>query len=168
MDPQAGPQLAFITLPQIFLAMPGGTIVGVVFFGLLSSAAMTSMIALLEVPVATVLHRTRLRRWSAVTLVGSGVFIAGLPSALSYGLLAEVQIAGRAILDFVDQGVSNYLLPLAGILVCVYVGWCWRRDEALAASGLGGAALRATWLWLLRIVAPAMILLVLLDSAGFV
>ncbi|MGF1630967.1 MAG: sodium-dependent transporter [Kiloniellaceae bacterium] len=168
MDPQAGPQLAFITLPQIFLAMPGGTIVGIVFFGLLVSAAMTSMIALLEVPVATVVHRTRLRRWSAVTAVGTGVFLVGLPSALSYGLLAEVQIAGRSILDFVDQSVSNYLLPLAGILVCVYVGWCWRRDEALAASGIAGAALRAVWLWLLRIVAPAMILVVLLDSVGVI
>ncbi len=166
MDPQAGPQLAFITLPQIFLVMPGGGVVGVVFFGLLAAAALTSMIALLEVPVATVVHRTRLRRRGAVIAVGTGVFALGLPSALSYGILAAFQPGGRAILDFVDQTVSNYLLPLAGIATCVYVGWCWQREEALAAGGLRSAALGAAWMWALRIVAPAMILLVIVDALG--
>jgi neurotransmitter:Na+ symporter, NSS family len=164
MDPQAGPQLAFITLPQVFLAMPGGIIVGVIFFGLLVSAALTSMIALLEVPVATVVFRTRLRRRGAVIAIGACVFAFGLPSALSYGILVDYQPGGRAILDFVDQTIANYFLPLAGIATCVYVGWHWQREEALDASGLENAVLRAAWLWLLRIIAPVMILLVLMDS----
>ncbi|MGF1611733.1 MAG: sodium-dependent transporter [Kiloniellales bacterium] len=166
MDPQAGPQLAFITLPQIFLSMPGGKIVGLLFFALLVVAAMTSMVALLEVPVATVIHRTPLRRWGAVTVVGTGTFLVGIPSALSFGLLAGVQVSGQGLLDFIDQSVSNYVLPLAGLLVCLFVGWRWRRQDALSAADLEGSAIQAVWLWLLRLVAPATILLILLDSTG--
>ena len=166
MDPQAGPQLAFITLPQIFLSMPGGQVVGVLFFALLVVAAMTSMVALLEVPVATVIHRTPLRRWGAVTAVGTGAFLIGIPSALSFGLLAGVQVSGQGLLDFIDQSVSNYVLPLAGLLVCFYVGWRWRRQDALTAADLQGSAVGPIWLWLLRLVAPATILLILIDAAG--
>jgi NSS family neurotransmitter:Na+ symporter len=166
MNPQAGPQLAFITLPQIFLQMPGGTVVGPLFFGLLVAAALTSMISLLEVSVAVLMHRTPLRRWGAVAAVGATVFALGIPSALSFGILSDVQISGRGIFDTVDQTVSNYMLPLGGILVCLFVGWRWRPDEACATADLNGPALRAIWLWSLRLVAPAMILFVLLDSTG--
>lgn len=166
LDPQAGPQLAFITLPQIFLAMPGGIVAGIAFFALLVAAALTSMVSLLEVPVASVIHRTPLRRWYSVVVVGAGVFALGIPSALSFGLLSGVRIGGHGLLDFIDQTVSNYLLPLAGMLACLYVGWRWPRADALAASGLRAPMLQRTWLWLLRTVAPAMILLILFNSTG--
>jgi NSS family neurotransmitter:Na+ symporter len=166
MDPQAGPQLAFITLPQIFLQMPAGPFVGTVFFGLLFAAALTSMVELLEVPVATILHRTSLRRWSAVALTGTGVFLLGLPSAVSYGFLASRQLGGRAILDVLDQAVSGYVLPLAGVLVCLFVGWRWRPDEALEAGELAPNLAGRAWLWSLRVVAPVTILLILFDSTG--
>ncbi|MEQ9125839.1 MAG: sodium-dependent transporter, partial [Alphaproteobacteria bacterium] len=103
MNPEAGPKLAFITLPQIFLEMPGGRVLGVAFFGLLVAAALTSMVSLLEVPVATLIHRTKLRRRGAVTVVGALVFILGVPSAMSYGLLADVSIDGLGVLDFFDR-----------------------------------------------------------------
>jgi len=166
MDPQAGPQLAFITLPQIFLQMPGGAVVGPMFFALLVAAALTSMVSLLEVLVATAVHRTRQRRWGAVTAISAGVFVAGIPSAMSFGVLAGVQIAGRGLLDFIDQSVSSYVLPLAGILVCLYVGWRWRPADAAAAADLAGSALAPLWIWLLRVVAPALIGLILFDSTG--
>ncbi len=166
MDPQAGPQLAFITLPQIFLAMPGGRIVGLVFFALLVAAALTSMAALLEVPVATLVHRSRLRRWGAVALVGAAVFVTGLPSAMSYGLLAEVTLGGLAILDVVDRSVSNYLLPLSGLSICVYIGWCWPRARALDSIDARATWLPLLWLWLVRLVSPTLIVLILLDSLG--
>ncbi len=166
MNPEAGPQLAFITLPQIFLAMPGGNIVGLLFFALLVAAALTSMVSLLEVPVASVVHRTELRRWGATTVVGVAVFAVGIPSAMSFGLLSGIQISGRGLLDFIDQTVSNYVLPLAGILICLYAGWRWRRTDALSAADFTGKAVGTVWLWLLRVVAPAMILLILFDSTG--
>lgn len=166
MNPEAGPKLAFITLPQIFLDMPGGLVIGPVFFGLLVAAALTSMVSLLEVPVATLLHRTKLRRWGAVTIVGAIVFVLGIPSALSYGALADVRIGGLNILDFVDRTASNYVLPLTGLSVCLFVGWVWSKREAAGALDLRDVPLMRLWLWLLRIVAPATILMILFDSTG--
>ena len=166
MDPQAGPQLAFVTLPQIFLDMPGGRIVGTAFFGLLVAAALTSMVSLLEVSVATVLHRTALRRWNAVALITVGVFALGVPSALSYGALAEVRLDGQALLDAIDQTTSNYVLPLSGLLVSILVGWCWTKGDAMAAAGLREGRLGTLWHWLLRYAAPLMIGLIVFDSTG--
>ena len=166
MNPAAGPELAFITLPQIFLAMPYGRIAGIMFFGLLTAAALTSMMSLLEVPVASVLHRSRLGRRRAAILTGCVAFVLGIPSALSFGLLSGVRITGSSVFDFVNHGVSNYLLPLGGILVCVYAGWVLSRTEIMSASGLSGTAAGVTWYWLLRLVAPVMILLVVLDTVG--
>lgn len=166
MDPAAGPELAFITLPQIFLVMPYGKIVGMVFFGLLTAAALTSMMSLLEVPVASVLHRSRISRRRAAMLIGGAAFVLGMPSALSFGVLSGVQISGDSLFDFINRGVSNYLLPLGGILVCLYTGWFLKRGEVLSAAGFSGSPAGVIWYWLLRLVAPAMILLVVLDTVG--
>jgi NSS family neurotransmitter:Na+ symporter len=166
MDPAAGPELAFITLPQIFLVMPYGSVAGIVFFGLLSAAALTSMMSLLEVPVASLLHRSPLSRRRAATLTGCVAFVLGIPSALSFGVLSDVRITGESVFDFVNQGVSNYLLPLGGVLVCLYAGWFLSRNDILSASGLLGTLAGGVWYWLLRLVAPMMILLVFLDTVG--
>mgnify|MGYP001271641810 CR=1 FL=1 len=164
MNPEAGPKLAFITLPQIFLAMPAGKVIGALFFLLLSAAALTSMVALLEVPVAAIVHRTPLKRWGAVLIVGLTVFVVGIPLAMSYGVLSDIKVGGRALLDALDQAVSNYLLALAGLLVALFVGWRWGRHNALAAADLDRAAVGAAWLWLLRVVAPLVIGLILLNA----
>lgn len=166
MDPSAGPELAFITLPQIFLAMAGGKLVGAVFFGLLVAAAVTSMVSLLEVPVACLVHRTRVGRRRAVALVGTAAFILGIPSALSFGLLSDVRVSGNGIFDLVDALVSNFLLPLGGVLVCLFAGWRLTRAQALEAAGLQGTPVGTVWLWLMRVVAPATIGLVFLDTIG--
>jgi len=164
MSPEAGPKLAFITLPQIFLAMPAGKMVGALFFLLLSAAALTSMIALLEVPVAAVVHRTPLKRWSAVLIVGITVFLIGIPLSMSYGALADLQVGGRALMDALDQAVSNYLLPLACMSVALFVGWRWGRSNALAAADLDRGVIGVVWIWLLRVVAPVTIMLILVNA----
>ena len=117
VDPKAGPELAFITLPQIFLQMPGGYLVGAISFLLLSAAAVTSMMALLEVPVALALQRLGCRRRTATTVIGILAFVLGLPAAMSFGLLSDIQISGRELFDAVDAMVSNFLLPMSGILI---------------------------------------------------
>mgnify|MGYP003669403629 FL=1 len=166
MNPAAGPELAFITLPQIFLAMPYGHIFGIAFFGLLSAAALTSMMSLLEVPVASVLHRSRITRRRAAILMGVAAFVLGIPSALSFGVLSDVRISGDGVFDFINRAVSNYLLPLGGILVCLYVGWFLRRADAVSAAGLSGGVTGVIWYWLVRLVAPVMVFLVILDTVG--
>ena len=156
-DPAAGPELAFITLPQIFLAMPGGRVVGSVFFLLLAAAALTSMVSLLEVPVAAVMHRWRIQRTAAMALTGGAILLAGVPAALGYGVLAGVTILGAPILEGVDRLVSNLLLPLAGLTVAVFFGWIVPRGEAPALAELEGRPGGAALLWMLRYLAPLLI-----------
>ncbi len=165
-DPAAGPELAFVTLPQIFLEMPGGDVVGVVFFLLLATAAITSMVALLEIPVSALTQRLRLRRWRATVGMGVGVFLLGLPSALSYGVLSHVHVGSYGILEAIDYGASNILLPTAGILTALYVGWRLERAFVLDEADFGRRRIGVVWLWLVRVLVPVTILGILLQSAG--
>jgi NSS family neurotransmitter:Na+ symporter len=166
MNPAAGPELAFITLPQIFLQMPGGAMVGPVFFFLLVAAAMTSMVSLLEVPVAFAIHRLGASRRMAAGIIGIAIFLLGVPSALSYGALKGVQIAGLPILDAVDQSVSNFILPLGGLLIAIFVGWSLKRSGTLEDCDLAGSRVGGVWLILIRVVVPAMVAIILLNSLG--
>ena len=164
VDPAAGPELAFITLPQIFLEMPGGVFVGAIFFFLLSAAALTSMVSLLEVPVSMAMHRLRMSRWRATALFGTIVFVIGLPSAMSFGVLSHIRIGPYGILDAVDAAVSSYLLPVGGILIAVFVGWRVRRAETLREADFADDATGRGWLWLVRTVVPAAVFVVLLRN----
>lgn len=156
-DPAAGPELAFITLPQIFLAMPGGRLVGPVFFFLLTAAALTSMVSLLEVPVATAMHRFRIHRGQAVAVIGGFILLAGLPSALSYGVLDGTTLLGAPILEATDRFVSNLMLPIAGLAVAVFFGWVVPRKVALTLVELEEGPLWRTLRWVLRYPAPTLI-----------
>jgi NSS family neurotransmitter:Na+ symporter len=166
VSPTAGPELAFITLPSIFLAMPGGNFVGAVFFFLLVAAALTSMVSMLEVPVAFMVRRFALRRRVAVVVVGMTSLVLGIPSALSFGALGDVRINGRGIFDAIDQAVSGYMLPAGGILISLFVGWRWGRVPALTEAGLDGTRLGIIWLWLIRIVSPGLATLIILSATG--
>lgn len=165
LDPTTGPELAFITLPQIFLAMPGGRLVGVLFFALLAAAALTSMISLLEVPVAVAMRRLRLSRRMATLAVGALVFALGVPSALGFGTLSGVRIGEHGILDAVDALVSNLILPLGGLAVALFLGWRVDRGLALREADLAGSRIGVAWLWLLRIPVPVAIGAVMIRSA---
>lgn len=164
LDPKAGPELVFITLPQIFLAMPAGKIVGVLFFGLLVAAAVTSMVSLLEVSVAFLMHRFGLRRWAATAWTGALGFVLGVPSAMSYGLLEHVKWRNHQILDNVDYIVSNFFLPAGAILIALFVGWRWGARDAVAQADLDGRGAGRLWLWSLRVVAPPLMAVVLVRS----
>jgi neurotransmitter:Na+ symporter, NSS family len=166
LEPAQGPVLAFVVLPQVFASMPGGALFGAAFFLLLAAAALTSALSLLEVPVAYAVRRFGISRRRATLLVAIAIFLAGVPSALGYGPLSGVQVFGRAVLDSVDDFVSDFVLPLGGIAISVLVGWIWGRPTALQNSDLGTGLLAAAWLWILRLVVPTVILAILLRSTG--
>lgn len=165
-DPAAGPRLAFVTLPQLLLELPGGRWIGIVFFFLLSAAALTSMVALFEVPVAALTSRLGWGRPKAVGVLVAVLFALGLPLALSYGPLAGLGWSGTPLLDAVDQSVSNLLLPVSGLVIAVLVGWRIERQRALSAVDLGPGLLGTAWLWSIRFFAPVTILLILAQSFG--
>ena len=164
IDPAQGPALAFVTLPQVFAKMPGGAWFGLAFFLLLSVAALTSAVSLLEVPVAFAVARFGISRRTAALSIGAAVFLAGVPSALGSGPWADVRLFGMPILSAVDHLASNILLPLGGLMLAIFTGWVWSREKALEAASLGATALGRLWLFSLRYVCPICIVIIVLRS----
>ncbi|MGE4219173.1 MAG: sodium-dependent transporter [Alphaproteobacteria bacterium] len=163
-DPAAGPQLAFITLPHIFLALPGGQGLAALFFGLLVAGALTSMISLLEVPVAWLIEHTGWSRRSAAIALGLLIFLLGIPSALGFGALSGIRLSGLGILDAIDFVASNIMLPVGGLMLLTVVGWRWGRAPALAAAGFDRSVWGAAWFLLVRWVTPALTAIILLRE----
>lgn len=125
LEPTEGPSLVFSVLPTVFSSMPFGTVVSIIFFILLAIAAITSGISLLEVVVAYFIDQLGWQRKKAVLIVGGVIFLLGVPSGLSFGVMSDVKFMGMTFFDNVDNIASNYLLPLGGMLTAIFVGWKW-------------------------------------------
>lgn len=164
LDPGQGPELAFITLPALFSRMPFGHLIGAVFFGLLITAALTSMVSVLEVPVAYLRRVTGWTRRRVTWATTSVIFLAGVPSALSFGILSDLKLAGLGVLEAVDFTASNLLLPISALMVSLFVGWKLQATQARACADLTSSPLGPVWLGLVRFFAPPAILLVLLQG----
>lgn len=168
LDPAHGSTLAFVVLPEVFSVMPAGRWFAVGFFFLLLVAALTSVIALLEVPVSLVVAKQGWRRPRAALVVAAAAFLLGVPSALGYGAFRSILFTVAPLLDVIDHVSSNVILPLSGIAVALFAGWVWPTADALEASGLVTRSMRHLWLWSLRVVVPGTIGLVLIRGLGLI
>ena len=166
-DPSSsGPGLIFTVLPRLFDSLPGGDLFGAAFFLLLTMAALTSTISLLEVPVA---HFVDARGWSrrrAVLTVTLGVFVLAIPSALANGSVAVFSNLPGIGLDFLTLMATvwnDFALPVGGLLTALFVGWVWRVDQAIEELHLNQAWFPASGLWgvLIRWVCPAAIAIII-------
>jgi NSS family neurotransmitter:Na+ symporter len=160
VDPAAGVQLAFVTLPQIFQEMSFGLVVGTGFFLLLFLAALTSAVSILEVPVATLMEVSGLRRKRAALVVTLAVVLAGLPSALSYTPL-KLQLFGVPFLDLQDFVFGTIGIIAAGVLLSVCAGWFLGPRTILDEIG-GGRRWNGLFMLIVRVIIP----LVLLVNLG--
>ena len=172
-DPAAGPGLIFQTLPAVFAKMPGGYIFGILFFLLLTIAALTSAISLLEVVVAYFVDERDWSRHWAVLVFGLVLILVGIPSALSFNLLADWKLFGKTYFDLADFLASNILLPVGGLAIAVFVAWIWGLDKVLVQLKSGAEDLfdlfpnRIKLLtFFLKYISPVLIFLVLLNSIG--
>jgi len=169
-DPAAGPELVFKVLPAVFSRMPGGIFIwGTLFFLLLAIAALTSGVSLLEVIIAYYVDENGSTRRKVSVWGGLVIFLIGVPCALSFGLLAEFTFFGRTIFDNLDYLATNILLPLGGLLCCLFVGWFWGMGPAIAELGDGSPEFHKKYYKialtiLVRYVAPVAIFLVFLDK----
>jgi NSS family neurotransmitter:Na+ symporter len=134
-QPTLGTELAFTTLPTAFATMPFGRVVAVAFFGLLFLAALSSAVSLLEVGIAAATNTTRLSRPRAALTLTAGVFVAGLPSALSYSPV-RLAVVGRPILDVVDESVGTFALPVSALLIVFVFVWAVDGDGVRAELGV--------------------------------
>ena len=173
LDPAAGPGLIFHTLPSVFIKMPGGYIFSILFFVLLTIAALTSSISLLQVVVSYFVDERKWSRHRAVTVLTGFIFLLGVPSALSYNVLSDFKIFGLNFFDLVDFTASNVILPLGGMLIAIFVGWIWGFDKVLINLKEGAEKLFdekpwvvTFWKIFLKFFAPILIFIVLLQSMG--
>ncbi len=167
-DPTAsGPGLIFTVLPRLFASLPGGALFGAAFFILLSMAALTSTISLLEVPVAHCIDEYKWPRKKAVVVLTLGTFVLAIPSALSNGASAffsNVPGAGMDFLSLMATIWNNYSLPIGGLLVSVFVAWFLGIDKAIKELTANNAWFPNTALWgfLIRFVCPIAIAVIIL------
>ncbi len=161
IDPQGGgPGLIFTSLPLAFNVMLFGIAYGMLFFGLRAVAAWTSSISLLEPATAYLVERTRMGRKTSALCVAGLCWVLGLASVLSLNVWADVDIMGRTIMDFLEFIANDLMLPLGGLLIALFAGWSIDRKISREELSLSPAQHMA-WLWLVRVVSPALVLIVL-------
>jgi NSS family neurotransmitter:Na+ symporter len=165
LDPADGPGLVFDTLPLAFGQMAGGVFFSTIFFVLLSFAAWTSAIGLMEPAVAWLVERFNRTRAQAAVMVGLLIWIVGFGSVLSFNVLADFRFYKGTIFDNVDHLTSNVMLPIGGLFIVVFAGWVMCRNST--ADELGGTGIvYKLWRFLARVVAPIGILFVFLKAVG--
>jgi len=169
-EPAAGPSLVFMTIPAVFTAMPGGTFFMTIFFMLTAIASVGAMLSLLEVPVAILAERYGLGRKRAALYTILMVALLGAPAALSSSLAADWTVFALKPFDLFDFLSSNILLPLGGILICLFVGWVYGLPELEKQLSNGGKlhnrTLVRTVFFLVRYLTPLSIAAVLLHGLG--
>ncbi|PIE86034.1 MAG: sodium-dependent transporter [Bacteroidia bacterium] len=173
-DPAEGPGLIFHIIPVVFSSMPGGYFFSILFFILLTIAAITSAISLLEVITSYLVDEKQWNRKKAVVLCSVITFFLAIPSALSYTPIFNDKLIGdKNFFDIIDFVSSNIFLPLGGLLTAIFVAWFWGFDKALLEMKKGAEDifenhfyLIKLWKIFLRYFAPVLILVVLLHSMG--
>ncbi len=154
--------LIFTVLPALFNTMGGaGIVVSLLFFTLMTIAALTSSISMLEVPVAHAEESHGLSRRSAAWSVGLAVLLVSVVIVFNFGSLFGAVIAFT----------TKYSEPLIGILFCVFAGWVWQRNELLKELQQGKPDIQNTLFWkvwpaYVKVVCPVIVLAVFIHSFG--
>ena len=152
--------LIFTVLPELFTTMGfAGIIVSFTFFFLMSIAALTSSISMLEVPVAYVIEEHGLKRKTAVFSIGGAIALASGIILLNFESLFGLVIAFT----------TRYSQPLLGFMFCIYAGWVWHRDQLLQELRKGSPEVEHTlfwkiWPWYVKLVCPVIILGIFMHS----
>ena len=166
--PAAGPSLVFMTIPAVFTSMPGGTLFMTLFFILTAVASVGAILSLLEVPVAILTERFGVGRKQASVYTILMIAALGVPASLSNSTMADVKVFGMNAFDLFDFLSSNVLLPLGGILICLFVGWVYglpQIEKQLSNDGkLVNAGVIKAVFFLIRVVTPLAIAVVLLHG----
>ncbi|MGV6817173.1 MAG: sodium-dependent transporter [Thiotrichales bacterium] len=168
MEPGAGPGLVFQTLPLAFGQMPGGVLIGTLFFVMLVFAALSSAISLIEPAVTWLIETTRMGRAQASLTVGVLTWMLGIGTVLSFNAWSDKTILGKTFFDILDFLSANILLPLGGFLIAIFVGWQMHRSSALDELGLKDGAGFELWHFLIRFIAPAAVLVVFANAIGVI
>ncbi|MDQ0225262.1 hypothetical protein CHH83_15125 [Bacillus sp. 7586-K] len=169
LAPDAGPVLLFNVLPTVFNQMPFGMFFLIAFLLLFLFATLTSAFSMLEIIVAPLAKGNEAKRKKFSWIIGLCIFIFGIPSTLSYGVLSDVLIFDKSIFDAADFLVSNILMPLGALFIALFVPAKISKEmlfhEVTQGSKLSKKVF-ACWYFLLKYIAPIVIIVVFLDVLG--
>jgi neurotransmitter:Na+ symporter, NSS family len=169
LSPDAGPVLLFNVLPTIFSQLPFGMLFFVAFLIIFLFAALTSAFSMLEIIVSVIAKGNKAKRSKASWIIGISIFIFGIPSALSFGLLNDFTIFNKTFFDLADFTVSNILMPIGSFLMAIFVSFKMKKSALFEEIKRGSKINQAffhIWFILIRYVAPILILAVMLDVLG--
>ena len=178
VNPDSGPSLIFITLPnvfqQAFSSMPVvGYCISLLFFILLSLAALTSLMSLHEVITAFIHEEMRMSRKKAALMVTISTSVIGAFCSLSMGAVDGLTIFGKSLFDWFDFITGQIFLPIVGFLTCIFIGWFVPhqivRNEFTnqgELKSIGYVRFFHVYIFLVKYVCPLAILLVFLHQFG--
>ena len=160
-----GPSLMFVTLPKVFGTMPGGNIIGALFFFLVLFAAVTSSVSILEAIVAGIIDRYNIKRLNATLLVSFYGIVLGIICSFGFGIWDNVKILGFSILDFLDFISNSIMLPLVGMLTCILVGFIIKPDAIISEIELNGPfTIKKFYVAMVKWIAPIFIFAILISG----
>ena len=160
IEPTEGPGLMFISLPVAFGSMPGGLLIGAIFFVLVSIAAWSSAISLLEPCVAWLMEAKNIGRARANIVIAGTAWVLGLGSVFSFNIWADYKVAGFNFFDFLDFLTANIMLPISGLLITLFVGYVLKKDVIDVEMEGTSPQLLALWQMTIRYIAPSAIAVV--------
>lgn len=176
IQPDAGPSLIFITLPNVFQQAFGAIpylpmLLSVMFYVLLALAALTSTISMHEVVTAFLNEQFGLSRSKAAIIVTSFCTVLGVASSLSLGIWSEYTLFGLGCFDFLDFLTAKIMLPLGGLLVAVFVAWYLKRSvsyDEVTNYGLQKAPYFPVYMFILKYIAPVAIAMIFINELGWI
>lgn len=173
LQPEEGFGLVFQTLPVLFAELPGSLVLSTVFFILLVFTALTSSVALLEVIVANFIDLKGWSRKRATIYATIAVFLVGIPCALSGSgaLFANWKIMyGKNFFQTIVDLVSQWILPICGLGVSIFLGWIMKKEDTKVAffQGTNWKGIFGIWYLFVRFIAPIAIFLIILQRSGVI
>jgi NSS family neurotransmitter:Na+ symporter len=155
LEPNSGPGLVFVSMLSAFNQMQFGQFIGPLFFILLSVAALSSSISLLEPGVAFLSEENILSRRRSAEIISFFVWILGIGSALSFNIWSDFSLIGdRNFLDSMDFVANQILLPLGGMLIAIFVGWFMKKSLIEDELGSINTSLYFLWRFFVKFIAP--------------
>jgi len=171
ISPASGPDLVFLTLPNIFDKMTGGYYFAIAFFLVLVIAALTSTISILEVVVVYFSEEFKISRKKSTILASAGVLVLGILCSLSLKKVPILSFGKSNLFGILEYTSSNILLPLGGLLMVLFVAWILGRNKMKAELSSGGRYPLGYFnvlFFILRFLAPLAIALVFLSGVGMI
>ena len=165
LEPNSGPGLVFVSMLSAFNQMQFGQFIGPFFFILLSIAALSSSISLLEPGVAYLSEEGFLSRKNSALAISLFAWLLGIGTALSFNILSDFELTpGRNFLDSMDFIANQILLPLGGMLIAIFVGWFMKKELITDEVGYVNPIIYKLWRFFIKFIAPVSVALIFISQ----